>query len=281
MQFELKTFENGTVSVWDHHFGETMHSLIGPDQEAQIVYLQQSQIKERLSKSQPEPLVVYDIGLGIGTNALACLDLFIQMQPKRDLQLFSFESNPLGLKFALQHPTQFPYLQKYTSWLSDLLNENQIHFKTPSGQEFFWQLFVGDFRDLVTKTTAPEVVFYDLYSPKSCPELWNLQTFELVFKSTEARRSIGQDTFLCTYCASTAVRTAMLLAGFHVGHGISTEGKRETTVASTLKTDLIRPLGKAWLDRWNRSSNALPCDISENKKTLVREIFQERLHNIN
>ena len=225
MQFELKTFENGTVSVLDHEFGETMHSIIGPTQEARQVYLEQAQIQERFLRSGHSPLVIFDVGLGIGTNALACLNLIDQGFQKRDLHLVSFEINPLGLEFALQHPHQFPFIQDKVKILTSLLENKYVSLKMKSGFNLQWDLILGDFRKTIFQAPSPEVIFYDFYSPKICPELWNLSTFKKCFQATAVRRKAGLSTFLCTYTTSTAARTALMLAGFYVGKGISTGWK--------------------------------------------------------
>jgi queuine tRNA-ribosyltransferase len=77
---------------------------------------------------------------------------------------------------------------------------------------------------------------------------------------------LGQSTVLTTYSAATFVRSALLLAGFSVGYGAETALKSETTFASTILSELKRPLGNAWLDRLFRSSKPLPIDVPETEK---------------
>jgi hypothetical protein len=73
-----------------------------------------------------------------------------------------------------------------------------------------------------------------------------------------------------TYSTSTRVRSAMLLAGFCVGHGVSIGEKAETTVGAVGLASLARPLGRRWLERLGRSSRALPDDAPAGALEMIR-----------
>src|SRR4051794_17781708 len=81
---ELIQYKNGTSSLKHKISGETMHSFIGPWDEARLLYIEQSRLAERiiLSESQKDaqavsrPLVLFDMGLGAAANALAVLDCY-------------------------------------------------------------------------------------------------------------------------------------------------------------------------------------------------------------
>ena len=47
MQYQIKIFPNGQASLLDLEAGETMHSTIGPWQEALGVYVEPSRLEER------------------------------------------------------------------------------------------------------------------------------------------------------------------------------------------------------------------------------------------
>ena len=63
-----------------------------------------------------------------------------------------------------------------------------------------------------------------------------------------------------TYSASTAVRAALLVAGFQVAKGRGIAGRVETTVAWTQGDGGGRAelLGGDWLLRWSRSGAKFP-----------------------
>ncbi|MEO7162336.1 MAG: MnmC family methyltransferase [Bdellovibrionia bacterium] len=258
-----------------------MHSSIGPWEEANLIYVGQSNLKERLRRHEPGPLIIYDIGLGIAANALALIQAhsLVSNEQSRDVHLISFESDIEGLKYAFNHQQHFPFLQEKTmpflkenKNLIELISKNflstnnqsqrSFSFQSQSGATIKWELRTGNFLgyELESQLPAPELIYFDFYSPKSSPELWNYRTFSSLYKTTEPRRKAKQTSTLLTYTSSTAVRSAMILAGFKVGYGIQTSKKFETTIACTDKNKLTRPLGQEWLEHLARSSKPLPSD---------------------
>jgi queuine tRNA-ribosyltransferase len=271
---EVHVFENGTASIRDLEAGETMHSQVGPDAEAQKVYIEQSGLADRLSDptSNQAALVLYDVGMGIASNAIAAIELALSLKNSqksaRPLHIVSFENTLDGLELALKDPERFATQARHREKLETLIQnrswrsqDNKIH----------WELRFGDFLDQEL-SPAPEVIFYDFYSPKAVPQLWTRRCFERLFSSCESRRACGLATVLTTYSAATFVRSALLLSGFSVGYGVQTELKAETTIASTHLNDLKNPLGKPWLERLLRSSKPLPIDIgsSESQEALAK-----------
>jgi queuine tRNA-ribosyltransferase len=277
MSFEIQTFRNGSASILDLKYGETMHSQIGPQEEANKVYLEQAELEKRLLQDRGNSLVLFDVGLGMGTNALASIELFLGSRAQRNLHIVSFENNLSGIQFALQNTDQLPFIKRYLELVQTLLTQKTVTLRSPFGTQIYWELKEGDFRNHVLNCPSPEVIFYDFYSPRACPDLWSLSTFKLVYQSTAAQRAKGDNTFLCTYSSSTSVRSALVLAGFNVGHGNSTESKKETTVASTCIEDLDKPLDQHWLNHWLRSSKPMPEDAP---MELYRKMLIERIQQI-
>ena len=89
--------------------------------------------------------------------------------------------------------------------------------------------------------------------------------------SPSGGRLPGQAAEFFTYTGSTAVRAALLAAGFYVARGRPIGDRAETTLAFTpaavaaaegafvLRHEL---LGAEWLERWQRSSARFPADVS-------------------
>lgn len=252
--FEPVANPNGTFSLRDPRTGEAMHSWIGPWEEANLLYIQQSRLAERLARPasgasfSPDPLVVHDVGLGIAANslaAIACRERLAGGPPARPLEIHSFENDPRGLAAALEEPEErFPFLAPYRDRAAALLQQGE--WNAPDGS-VRWVLHAGSYLDRLPGAPAAEVVFWDFYSPRSCPELWRREVFERVHASLEPRRSRGLGTDLYTYSAATPVRAALLLAGFYVGYGCNTATKNDTTIASTRLRDVERPLEARWL----------------------------------
>lgn len=267
MHHKIHWFENGQASVRPDLANdplETMHSWIGPWLEAHEVYLKQARLSERLALPGP-PLVVFDIGFGIGANALATFEAF--HQGKRDLHLVSFENDLDGIYTALQDLSAFEYLERNKATLRSILLEKHLCVTGPAGNSLTWDLSIGDFRDSLLSFPRPDVVFFDLYSPKVCPELWGFKTFELIYQAMSRTPlaptlPTADPSILITYCAATSVRAALLLAGFSVGRGAATEAKKETTLATPYPGahSLFQPLDESWYKKFSRSSKPLPDD---------------------
>jgi len=126
-----------------------------------------------------------------------------------------------------------------------------------------WQLLHGDFRDFIETAALPDLIFYDPFSYKTDAELWTGEIFARIFN-----RCLAKPAELYTYSAATAVRVALLSAGFWVAQGVGTGPKSETTIAFSRAEGAARHslaprlLDQKWLARWRRSSAKFPVTIA-------------------
>lgn len=273
---ELVVFENGEISLKDLALGETMHSKIGPWDEANAIYVEQSGLATRLeSQDESAPsLVLFDVGLGLAANSLAaleCRNRLVQTGKKvRKLRIISFENDLSGLRLALNHRDQFPFFSGFEGILEELLSQG---FWKSKDQEVGWELREGDFQKWVEEgfgeKLSPEIIFYDFYSPKSQPQLWKVEYFKAL------RKIAAPDAVLVTYSVATSVRVAMVLGGFILGQGIRTPAKLETTVAAIRVEVLAQPLGEEWLEKLRRSPKILPFGFrEEDREKIIHEVSQ-------
>jgi tRNA U34 5-methylaminomethyl-2-thiouridine-forming methyltransferase MnmC len=257
--FELLSLANGSHTLVDPENGQAMHSRIGPESEARLVYAERARIEERLVDDESE-IVLYDVGMGIAANVLA---VFARIRETPEacgrLKVYSFETKPEGLRLALEQRDAFPMLAPWASELKTLLETREVCTRI-SGVEIEWRLVVGDFYVAISERSEsgaddhgaippPDFIFFDFYSPKIVPELWSREKFQVL------RRKIGdREARLYTYSAATPVRMNLLLAGFFVGEGVSTGVKNETTIAATRLEALEKPLEKKWLSKLETST---------------------------
>ncbi|MBY0471588.1 methyltransferase [bacterium] len=203
-----------------------MHSSIGPLEEARLLYIEQSELSRRIADGG-EPLVIYDVGLGLAANALGALEC--AKGAGRSLQVISFENDLDGIRYALTQTDAFPFLQNWKSAIEELL-ERGIW----KSENLEWQVLEGDFLKLdLSKLPEPEMIFFDFYSPKVHPQLWGVDCFRKLFLKTEKRRAQKLRTDLYTYSSSRVARESLAQAGFQVGEGKPTSIKRNTTHAWT------------------------------------------------
>jgi len=248
---ELVCTRSGAVAMKSVTEGEVMHPGVGPLVEAEQLYVRQSRLGERLRAAERPTLVVYDVGLGAGSNARAAwLASEAAPAPAARLELISFENDRGALELALRHPEDFGWAGPSAAAAHALLAEG-----AHATARTTWRLETGDALEALARALPPaDVIFWDPFSPRVNPQLWTIAAF------ATARGRARPGCTLLTYSASTAVRVALLLAGWAVGVGDATGQKAGTTVAALSAGDLARPLERDWLARLSRPQVPWPLD---------------------
>lgn len=250
--FEVITLRNGNRAVRHLGHGEVMHPSVGPWREANLLYVEQPRLSERLAE-EGEPLRIHDVGLGAAANAGAALSCAAALGEKRrrSLEIVSFEVDLAPLRLALADEAGFPFLAPWREAALTLMRDGRW-----SANGLTWRLEPGEFLSRLPGAPQPaDLVFYDPFSPEKNPSLWTRAALAQV---RAACREDGEGALLVTYSASTRTRASLLLAGFFVGAGVAIGTKKETTIASTRLASLALPLGPEWLGRWTRSSARAP-----------------------
>jgi S-adenosyl-L-methionine-dependent methyltransferase len=291
--YKLVQLVSGDYSLHSLTYGETFHPVIGPVAEAEALYVNQLQLRERLKNHSGE-FVIWDVGLGAAANALTVL------RATRDLacpiRLVSFDCTIEPLAFALQHAAALGYFGGYENQTQAILDHHAVQF-TDGARTVNWQFHLGDFPawlarltvagyslsprgtsgeragergsskpltsspqpspplgDEREKTPPPHAILFDAFSPAKNPAMWTLPLFSNLFRQLDPQRPCA----LPTYSRSTIMRVTLLLAGFFVGVGHATGEKEETTIAANTLKLLTEPLDLRWLDRARRSHSAEP-----------------------
>jgi tRNA U34 5-methylaminomethyl-2-thiouridine-forming methyltransferase MnmC len=252
--FEITRCKEG-FTLKERVSGQQMHSQVGPQAEANEVYVAQSSLERRLQTIkdvQQTPLVLYDVGMGTAANAIAVIQKYRALGFSRRLEIISFENKPTALEFALEASAEFPFLVEFRDALKALIKTGSVQLEP----QIRWRLESRDFRDADLSRFPPaELIYFDFYTPASCPELWTEEVFKKLLKKSK-------NSLLITYSAAKSVRSAMLLAGLYVGAGRSTDLKLETTLAATRLEDLEKPLDAHWLKSLERSGKPFPLGVS-------------------
>jgi len=267
-RFEVVATSHGGLAVLDRAAGEVMHPGVGARAEAEALYVRQARLAERLSEGGA-PLVLFDVGLGAGSNALAALRAARAAPPgARRLEVLSFERDLAALAFAASDGCAGPLALS----AEDLRAARRI-LAAGCHEEprLRWRLLPGDaLAALPAVAELAEVVFWDPFSPRANPELWSVAAFAALRARCAARAAVF------TYSTATAVRSALLLAGFFAGAGDASGFKAATTAAATEPGLLARPLDRRWLQRLERSSAPLPADAPADALERIRRHPQFR-----
>jgi len=280
--YDLVRCKTGAAAVKHVRFNEVMHSVVGPWEEANQLYVEQSGFAKKVlgpATIGEKPLVIYDVGLGAATNAVAALAKYRELRNQglalRPLRLVSFENDLSSLRLVLQNIKEFPHSQPFEEALTGIYQSGRWQ---ENGVE--WLLQLGDFKDkLDEEPLAPEIVFWDPFSPKNNPDMWALEIFKRLREKIREASDLSQaDEARCdlyTYSVSTPVRTGMFLAGFYVGLGKGTGQKKDTTQASTHFESLTHPLHPNWLEKWSRSSVQLPFGFGAPSSDFVAQVKRD------
>jgi queuine tRNA-ribosyltransferase len=186
------------------------------------------------------------------------------------MRLVSFDWDLDPLTLAVKYPGRFPHLRHGAPF--HILERGQ--WKHASNL-LEWELLKGNFADLIESAKIPNIIFYDPFSYKTDPALWTVETFSRIVK-----RGGPKSKELYTYSASTAVRGALLAAGFFVAQGMGTGPKSDTTVAFTSASGskdhplFPRLLGQSWLTRWRRSGAKFPTTVSDEDKPDFEKLIE-------
>jgi queuine tRNA-ribosyltransferase len=253
--FEVVDTRGGARAMLDRAVGEVMHPVVGPRVESERLYVAPARLRERLAQTDSQPLVLLDVGLGAGSNAVAAWRVSEALpQSSRRLEIVSFEYRLESLRLALapEHRAAFDLEGSAGDAAEELLRSHRHESARTT-----WRLSAGD---VVTRladepSASADIVFWDMYSPRVDPASWSVAAFR------ELRRVCRAGATVHTYTGATANRSALLLAGFAVGFGEGSGAKQKhTTIAAACLGDLERPLDARWLDRLSRSSAPFPAD---------------------
>jgi len=282
--YEVHASLYGFSSIRQISSGEVMHSVNDPSEEANKLYVEQSCLGLRLAgpSASTDELVIWDVGLGAGTNAMAALHCFESewknatngglLHPLRPMRIVSFEHDLDSLKLALGNPREFPHLRHGAP--HGLLKSGT--WKNSSGL-LYWDLIEGDFLETFERAIAPDLIFYDPFSFKTDASFWTSATFSRIFEKISPKSAE-----LYTYSASTAVRAALLTAGFFVAEGVGMGPKSSTTLAFTQASGAVTHplapalLGQDWLARWNRSHSKFPAGLADEEKPGFEKSIESR-----
>lgn len=268
LECEVVITRSGAPAMLDRATGEVMHPIVGPRIEAERLYLGPSRLAARLAQPRADPLVLFDVGLGAGSNAIAAWQLSeARGDTARRLEIVSFDRSlsALALAYKGEHAAAFGFEGEAGRAAAALLASHEHQTARTH-----WRVRVGELPEALARERADsvDVVFWDPFSPRANPALWTVHAFHAM------RRLCRAGATLHTYSGATAVRSALLLAGFAVGSGEPSSAGKQTTIAALDARDLERPLDRRWLERLGRSSAPLPIDAPEDALARIGALAQ-------
>ena len=272
--YQLVELAGGAKTLFSASYGEKMHPGLGPQAEAELLYVRQLKIRERLQNHFGE-FVIWDVGLGAAANVIAALRATKEISGQ--LRIVSFDNTTEPLEFALKNSADLGYLAGFENQITCLLRDNRVEFEN-GRLKVKWEFYPDDFPTFLKlqisnlKFQRPHAIFYDAFSPAKNPAMWTLPLFQNLFRVLYP----AQPCALTTYSRSTLIRATLLLSGFYVGVGHATGLKEETTIAANTLNLIAAPLDRRWLDRAKRSHSAEPlADAVYRRKPLTADSLEK------
>ena len=281
----------------DRITGELMHPIVGPLVEA-AQYMTACRLQQRLlaaeADAQTDELCLLDVGLGAGNNALAAWQLSqaLPLGARRLRILTTIAASPRSSwRARASMPRRLASMRTHGS--RRVRCASTASTETPRSS---WQLLRGDVVERLNALppACADVVQWDAFSPAANPGLWTLRAFAALRRVCRASATVH------TFSSATAVRSALLLAGFHVGaahpkapvppdalsatlsaalptklpEALAITPSRVGTCATVTRADLDAfgtALDLRFLDRLTRSSAAFPTDAPHDALERLRE----------
>lgn len=152
--------------------------------------------------------MILDVCYGLGYNSAAAIEAVLAVNPNCRIELYGLELDPtvpLGAIAAQLLEIWPPSVQEVLVGLAEKQRFQAGNIDAT--------LLIGDARQRVQELAGikADVIFFDPFSPKHCPELWTVEFCEVVVGL------LAPGGKLSTYSRSAAVRSAFLLAGLQIG----------------------------------------------------------------
>jgi tRNA U34 5-methylaminomethyl-2-thiouridine-forming methyltransferase MnmC len=196
---------DGSYTYFSKEFQEHYHCMKGACSEAEIKHVGPARDYFK------EEMLILDYCFGLGYNALAAL---VEAKKKgiKKLRIVCLE-NDLNI---INEISQLTLPEEYNEFQELFQNKIVEEKTTISKDNYEIIILVGDARETIKegKTYGEfDVVFFDPFSPKKCPELWTQDIFAELFECMKNK------SILTTYSCATHVRKKLKNAGFEVKDG--------------------------------------------------------------
>ncbi len=219
--------DDGSFTFFSEEFGEHFHSRAGAKQEALHKFVQATQLAYR---AQRPALRLLDVCYGLGYNTAAALTTIAEVNPACQVELYGLEVDASVPRAAIAPELLTIWSPPVQAILRDLAQNHQCQRETLKAT-----ILLGDARQTIQTLRQQgfraDVVFFDPFSPRRCPQLWTVEFF------SEVAACLAPDGVLATYSRSACVRSALLAAGFCIGtippraHALSHQWSEGTVAA--------------------------------------------------
>jgi tRNA U34 5-methylaminomethyl-2-thiouridine-forming methyltransferase MnmC len=251
---KIKT-EDNSITFKSLEFGETYHSTSGAYEEALKKHIEPSEIlnkienklikEEKTNRRQinqekincpkiKNEIRIFDFCFGLGYNTLVAIEKIREINKDIKIIVYGVEFDLEIIKLASEEKNipQKKILQKLTK---NLIKENDLTYLYYNQNNIEIKIYIDKAEELKDRQSELkqkenyfDVVFFDAFSPKSCPRLWELDMFQWMNKI------LKKDAILTTYSCARIVKDNLKNSGFKRFDGPKIGRRAPSTIAIKL-----------------------------------------------
>lgn len=204
--------QDGSQSYFSEKFQEAYHSNIGAYTEALEKHVKATNLINLAEKSE---IWILDVCFGLAYNSGLAIEKLREINPEILINIYALENDNEILKKIqnLAVPNSYKWVRDFIAKnFSNLSNEG---IYSAFSEEIKIDLYLGDARESIKKLEDDffDVVFFDPFSPKVCPELWTAD----FIKDVVDKAKLG--AFISTYSSSRIAKDGFKKAGCLIFEG--------------------------------------------------------------
>lgn len=231
----METKDNSpSLILGSDELNEMMHNSYGAFKES--LYIYESALIQAHNE-QNLPLSVYSLGLGLAYNEWIsmgyCLkhNLSLKLQTSESEEwLYHVLKQVVGLEqLSEEFKDVYQAMERVIELVCvhyDLKSMELIQFAQSLLNSSSWQLYSSLTKESVMALQPATVIFYDAFSKKMSPDLWDEEFLTQFFTHTADSNCV-----FSTYACTGSLKRALKQCGFQLIPRPGFEGKRESTLA--------------------------------------------------
>ena len=212
---------DNSESFLNETIGESYHSHTGGVEEALKKYVIPCKIKE-LAKTNGK-IKILDVCFGLGYNSAMAISVALEENPNCKIEVVGLEFDLEIIKRIQEVNPSIPFYQQYKK----LAPENLFFIH----QNISVKILLGDAKETIKQLQEEhfDAVFFDPFSPKSAPEMWQTSFFQEIW------RVMKSSAILATYSCARMARENMAAADLMYDDGPILGRRGPGTIATKWK----------------------------------------------
>ncbi|WP_299239625.1 MqnA/MqnD/SBP family protein [Sulfurihydrogenibium sp.] len=240
---------DNTITLYNFDYNEAYHSSsAGAYTESMHKFIIPCKIQEICEKNSS--INILDVGFGLGYNASTAIKSCLEKNPNAKIQIISIEKDKNFLENVkkIKIPENLkPVYEIFFKMVLDKLTIGNKTFDVYKYEDNNLKLSVvlADGRGVIQALTDENIkfdaVFWDPFSPKVNPEMWEFELFK------NLRKIMKDEAIFATYSSAKEVKKNLLEAGFKIGM-VEPVGRKSYSLVASISGN-IPPLPEKEMEK--------------------------------